>query len=329
MFLTNMDKRKGIVKQQFESKRRLLLLKLKLREEHIQNFKKQRKNEQIIKIAKNKEKLDRIKLRITELKDLEFYRTLELRNKRKNRDRKTTENIGNFKLSTFSIKQVKELNQYWAKYDNQIRTMEINKSLIERCVENIHSSVEEQNAIDEIDSHGNGGTVGLWRLLTHTSKSEFYTDNDFKIYKQILIETGSIYQNNDKSTGRAKSSGGAKYVAMIGKIWKEINENKKTKGGVLKKYIEDRIEYHYSSNVKQLTERLQFISAEERAGNNNFHNEKLGILHLFKTIMEKIIDTPEGIEYLVKYVTCLPKEVKISKDSIINKIYFMTNEERK
>ncbi|KAL4083999.1 hypothetical protein QTP88_029315 [Uroleucon formosanum] len=38
----------------------------------------------------------------------------------------------------------------------------------------------------------------------------------------------------------------------------------------------------------------EFISAEERAGNNNFHNEKLGILHLFKTIMENIIDTPEG-----------------------------------
>lgn len=157
MFLTNVDKRKAIVKQQFESKRRLLLLKLKLHEEHIQNFKKQRKNEQIVKIAKNKEKLDRIKLRITELKDLAFYRSLELRNKRKNRDRKTTENIGNFKLSTFSIKQVKELNQYWAKYDNQIRTMEINKSLIERCVENIHSSVEEEKAIDEIDSNGNGG----------------------------------------------------------------------------------------------------------------------------------------------------------------------------
>ncbi|KAL4148057.1 hypothetical protein QTP88_002361 [Uroleucon formosanum] len=115
------------------------------------------------------------------------------------------------------------------------------------------------------------GTVGLWRLLTHTdtTKPEFYTDDNLKNYKQILIETDSIYQNNDKLTGRAKSSGGAKYVAMISKIWKEINENKKQKG--------------------------VFISAEERAGNNNFHNEKLGILHLFKTIMENIIDTPEAI----------------------------------
>ncbi|KAL4154042.1 hypothetical protein QTP88_001875 [Uroleucon formosanum] len=119
-------------------------------------------------------------------------------------------------------------------------------------------------------------------------------NDDFKNYKQILIETDSIYQNNDKSTGRAKSSGGAKYVAMISKIWKEINENKKNKRGGLKKYTEDCVEYHIR-NVKQLTDRLQFISAEERAGNNNFHNEKLGILHLFKTIMENIIDTPEGL----------------------------------
>ena len=67
------------------------------------------------------------------------------------------------------------------------------------------------------------------------------------------------------------------------------------------------------------------IAQEERAGNNNYHNEKLGILHLCKTSMEKIIDTPKGIEYLLLYVTNLPKEVvNISKDSIIKKIYFCT-----
>jgi len=54
------------------------------------------------------------------------------------------------------MKQVKELNQYCAKYDNQIQTIEINKSLIERCVENKQSSVEEAEAIDEIGS-GNEG----------------------------------------------------------------------------------------------------------------------------------------------------------------------------
>ncbi|KAE9523186.1 hypothetical protein AGLY_016419 [Aphis glycines] len=184
------------------------------------------------------------------------------------------------------------------------------------------------------------GTVGLWRLLAHSdvTRPEYYTEDDFKIYKEILIETDSIYQNNDKSTGRAKSSGGAKYVSMISNIWKEINEKKRpitkptTKpiGEGLRQYTDDRIEYRYIDNMKQLTDRLQLIAAEERAGNNNYHNEKLGILHLCKTSMEKIIDTPKGIEYLLLYVTNLPKEVvKISKDSIIKKIYFISNDERK
>lgn len=155
-FLTNVEKRKDIVKQEFESKQRLLWSKLKLREVHIQNFKKQRKNEQIVKIAKNKEKLDKTRLRIIELKDLSFYRILDLRNKIKNRDRKTAENIEKFKLSTLAKKQVKELNQYRAKYENQIRTMEINKSLVERCVEN-KQSMEEEEVIDEIGSNVNEG----------------------------------------------------------------------------------------------------------------------------------------------------------------------------
>ncbi|KAE9521379.1 hypothetical protein AGLY_018201, partial [Aphis glycines] len=162
------------------------------------------------------------------------------------------------------------------------------------------------------------GTVGLWRLLAHSdvTRPEYYTEDDFKIYKEILIETDSIYQNNDKSTGRAKSSGGAKYVSMISNIWKEINEKKRPITKPTTKPIGE--------------DRLQLIAAEERAGNNNYHNEKLGILHLCKTSMEKIIDTPNGIEYLLLYVTNLPKEVvKISKDSIIKKIYFISNDERK
>ncbi|KAE9532392.1 hypothetical protein AGLY_010015 [Aphis glycines] len=167
------------------------------------------------------------------------------------------------------------------------------------------------------------GTVALWRLFAHSdvTRPEYYTEDDFKIYKEILIETDSIYQNNGKSTGRAKSSGGAKYVSMISNIWKEINEKKRpitkptTKpiGEGLRQYTDDRIEYRYIDNMKQLTDRLQLIAAEERVGNNNYHNEKLGILHLCKTSMEKIIDTPKGIEYLLLCVTNLPKEVKMIK----------------
>lgn len=176
------------------------------------------------------------------------------------------------------------------------------------------------------------GTPGLWRLLTYKEliDKQSYTPEDLKTYKEILFETESIYQNNNKSSRNPKSSVSNKYKMMIKPMYNEIKEStSQTKGGGLKKYTEDHIEYHYISNVNQLIARLLFISAEERAGNNNFHNEKLGILYLLKEIMENIIDTPEGIEYLVKYVTCLPKDVKISKNAIIKKIYYMSNEERK
>jgi len=157
VFLTNAEKRKAIVKQQFEFKQTLLWSNLKLWEERIQNFYIQRKNEQIVKISKNKEKSDKTKHRIIELNDLAFYRTLAMKNKRKNKDRNSVKNLKNLKRSALIKKQNKELNQYWAKCSSQIRKMEINKSLIEKCVENIQTSVEEEEAIDEIGSNENEG----------------------------------------------------------------------------------------------------------------------------------------------------------------------------
>ncbi|CAI6374780.1 unnamed protein product [Macrosiphum euphorbiae] len=152
VFLTNVDKRKAIIKQKNESRIRLILYNIKLLDEHIQNFKKQRENERIEKIAKNKEKWDEKKIQINELKDLAFYRTLELKSKRKKRDRKTVENIENLKRSALATKQDKELNQYYEKYESQIRTMEINKALIEKYVENKQSSVEDVGEIDGISN---------------------------------------------------------------------------------------------------------------------------------------------------------------------------------
>ncbi|KAF0689291.1 Uncharacterized protein FWK35_00036037, partial [Aphis craccivora] len=133
------------------------------------------------------------------------------------------------------------------------------------------------------------GTPGLWRLLTYKEliDSKFYTPEDLKIYKEILFETESIYQNNDKSNRNPKSSSSNKYKMMIKPMYNEIKETtNKTKGGRLKKYTDDHIEYCYINNMKQLTDRLQLIAAEKRAGNNNYHNEKLGILQLCKTSME-------------------------------------------
>jgi len=62
------------------------------------------------------------------------------------------ENIENLKRSALATKQDKELNQYYEKYASQIQTMEINKALIEKYVENKQSSVEDVGEIDEISN---------------------------------------------------------------------------------------------------------------------------------------------------------------------------------
>ncbi|KAE9522121.1 hypothetical protein AGLY_017465 [Aphis glycines] len=172
------------------------------------------------------------------------------------------------------------------------------------------------------------GTPGLFRLLCYCvcPPPEYYTQEDFNNYKEILITTDSIYQNNDKGPGRVKSSKGNKYNNMIADIWKELRAAKQTEndlqknksnlksdfqkeGSGLKKYSEDQIEYKYIYNLNELLKRLYFIASEEKAGNNNFDNEKLGVVHFFSTELEKLAVTPQGIDYLISYVTSLPEKV--------------------
>ncbi|VVC36938.1 Hypothetical protein CINCED_3A010364 [Cinara cedri] len=49
--------------------------------------------------------------------------------------------------------------------------------------------------------------------------------------------------------------------------------------------------------------------SDEGAGNNNCHNEKLIIIHFVSKEMEKLVDTPHGIEYLISFIASLPKKV--------------------
>ncbi|CAI6372580.1 unnamed protein product [Macrosiphum euphorbiae] len=68
-------------------------------------------------------------------------------------------------------------------------------------------------------------------------------------------------------------------------------------GEGLMKYTEDHTEYRYIHNLRELLKRLYFIASEEKAGNNNFHNEKIGIVHFFSSELERLASTPQGIEY--------------------------------
>lgn len=162
------------------------------------------------------------------------------------------------------------------------------------------------------------GTSGLWKLLTRNEyiSDQLYTKEDWENYKEILINTNSLFQKNDPETGKPKSSVGSKWKQMIKPIWDEI---KSKKGSGLAKYNENPIEYKYIGKINQLIERLQYLQAQEFAGNNNFHNEKLGVVKFVSGILEDVIDSPKFYKYMIRIISTLP-ETKIEGSGIINDI---------
>jgi hypothetical protein len=50
---------------------------------------------------------------------------------------------------------------------------------------------------------------------------DIFTEKDWNLYKEILMKTHSIYQNNDPSK-KPKSNCGKKCNDLIAPIWKEI-----------------------------------------------------------------------------------------------------------
>jgi len=104
---------------------------------------------------------------------------------------------------------------------------------------------------------------------------------------------------------------------LVSKIWKEV-KTPKVGSGITKKYHKGCVEYKYIDNLNQLMQRLYFIHAEEKAGNNNFHNEKIGITIFFREQLENVVDSPKGTEYIIRFVSCLPKGLFKTGSGILN-----------
>jgi len=149
-----------------------------------------------------------------------------------------------------------------------------------------------------------------------TNKDNF-SEKDLNSYKVILMKTHSIYQNNNPSTKKPKSSSSKKWNELVSKIWKEV-KTPKLGSGVTKKYHEGPVEYKYIDNLNQLLQRLYFNYAEEKAGNNNFDNEKLGIIHFFTEQLENAVNKPKGAEYILRFVSCFPKGLFKTGSGILN-----------
>ena len=121
-------------------------------------------------------------------------------------------------------------------------------------------------------------TRGMWSLLTN-QKPDGYTEDDLHNYKQILYDTNALYQQNDPNTGKPKSSKSSKW-ALVKPFWVERPSHKQYDKSVMQpsklQYAGEGIVY-LSQDPLELTNRLQLLIAEYKAGNTTTRNEIVAI----------------------------------------------------
>ena len=114
------------------------------------------------------------------------------------------------------------------------------------------------------------GTPGLWDLITQ-NKPKDYSPQDLKTYKNIMVQTNALYQNNDPTTLRGRANKSDKWKKIQKPIWEE--EEKKKKGSGITFLPKD---------IKGLWQKLKVLGAEYRAGNKTTHNELVAVLDELK-----------------------------------------------
>ena len=122
------------------------------------------------------------------------------------------------------------------------------------------------------------GTKGLWSLLTKKDPKD-YTHDDLENYKQILYDSNALYQNNDPSTNKPKSSRSNKW-ALVKTFWENRPSNRQYDSNVLQpsklQFTGKGIVYLPSDPV-ELMNRLNLLIAEFQAGNKTTQNEIVAI----------------------------------------------------
>ena len=112
------------------------------------------------------------------------------------------------------------------------------------------------------------GTRGQWELITKLEPdATLYNDEDYKNYREILIDTNAI--GSDSNPNKPKASRGEKYWKMIKPLWKEIvfrRRGKKGNGVII-----------LPSDPNALIERFALSVAAGHAGNKGSRNEAVSI----------------------------------------------------
>ena len=138
-----------------------------------------------------------------------------------------------------------------------------------------------------VDGQKREMTRGMWALLTKKDPVG-YTEDDLENYKQILYDTNALYQNNDPSIGKPKSSRSSKW-ALVKPFWVNRPSNRQYDSSVVQP---SKLNFtgngmpptvYLSKDPIQLTNKLQLLIAEYKAGNITTRNEIIAITdELFK-----------------------------------------------
>ena len=142
-----------------------------------------------------------------------------------------------------------------------------------------------------IDGRIYSGSPGLWELITSKDPKNF-TEEDYEKYMGLLVQTDTIYQDNNSNNTKPKSSGGSKWNKLISPIWEEIKPKKEKKKKKRRQQDPENDDPQPStsgeglkilpSNPNALIDRFDLLFSSKKAGHTGVRNEIVSILDELK-----------------------------------------------
>ena len=135
------------------------------------------------------------------------------------------------------------------------------------------------------------GTPGFWELVTSKNPNpENYTEEDLDKYRQLLLLTNAIYQDNKPATNRPKGSRSPKWKNIIKPIWEQIKKQKEEEYKEFEKEEDDDPQASTSgtglkilpSDPNALIDRFDILFSSKKAGHTGVRNEIVSILDELK-----------------------------------------------
>ena len=153
------------------------------------------------------------------------------------------------------------------------------------------------------------GSPGLWELITSKDPKNF-TEEDFEKYMGLLVQTDTIYQDNNPNNTKPKSSGGSKWNKLISPIWEEIKPKKEKKKKKRRQQDPENDDPQPStsgeglkilpSDPNALINRFDLLFSSKKAGHTGVMNEIISILDELKRQGVINVNDYKKLNHLIK-----------------------------